>query len=263
MNRAAALLGATLIATSAHAAERAVIPQEFVQKTNTRFFIPSLQREATAEVGETLYREGIRTVSKRFRIALKEAVTTPLDTKYTFSTKAGHEGPLLKRPGSPIVYLCAPATGSGFLGIGTKVVTGCLADSTGSGAFDRVAFAHTTAVYPLAAPVPYEVETFDTVTVDQDKFHIDVLYQGMSKGEVKVSYREFINDMARPAFDQDVSYELDADGTAVIAFKGMRIKVLKATGQNIRYILEQPLPLRAGLASESPSDRTPSTPWYQ
>ena len=72
--------------------------------------------------------------------------------------------------------------------------------------------------------------------------YVDVLYQGTSKGEVKISYREFSHGLARAAFTQDVSYELDPDGTAVIGFKGMRIKVLKATGHDIKYILEQPMP---------------------
>jgi hypothetical protein len=35
---------------------------------------------------------------------------------------------------------------------------------------------------------------------------------------------------------------LEQGGTGIIGFKGMRIKVLKATGHDLRYILEQPMP---------------------
>lgn len=90
--------------------------------------------------------------------------------------------------------------------------------------------------------MPYQVEVTETAVENHDDFYVDVLYQGTSKGEAKISYREFSAGIARPAFTQDVAYELAPDGSTMIAFKGMRIKVLKATGQNIRYIVEQPMP---------------------
>ena len=33
---------------------------------------------------------------------------------------------------------------------------------------------------------------------------------------------------------------MESDGTAIVAFKGMRIKVQKATSQDITYVVEQP-----------------------
>jgi len=56
---------------------------------------------------------------------------------------------------------------------------------------------------------------------------------------VKVSYREFKGGLARPAFTQDVSYQMDPDGTTTIAFRGLRIKVLKATRESITYVVNQ------------------------
>ena len=66
------------------------------------------------------------------------------------------------------------------------------------------------------------------------------LYQGVSKGTIKLSVREFLDDMARPAFTQDIPYDLEVDGTAVVVFQGLRIMVLKATGTSIQYIVEKP-----------------------
>jgi hypothetical protein len=41
--------------------------------------------------------------------------------------------------------------------------------------------------------------------------------------------------MARPAFNQDIDYELNNDANTIIGFKGLRIEVLKATNMDITY----------------------------
>ena len=41
--------------------------------------------------------------------------------------------------------------------------------------------------------------------------------------------------MIRDAYTQNIEYELDANGQAMIGFKGLRIKVLNATNLNIEY----------------------------
>ena len=101
-------------------------------------------------------------------------------------------------------------------------------------------FAERDRYFPLAAPVRYKLDSTNQAVENPLDFHVDVLYQGISRGEVKISYREFKGGVARPAFTQDVAYELDTDGSGMIAFKGMRIKVLKATREHVTYIVEKP-----------------------
>lgn len=72
-----------------------------------------------------------------------------------------------------------------------------------------------------------------------DGFKIQLLYGGLSKGTVSLSYREFMRDLARPAFSQELSYDL-TDGEE-IGFRGARIRVLKATNVSIRYMIIKPL----------------------
>jgi len=139
--------------------------------------------------------------------------------------------------------LCFTTKNTGLMGVfGDSNVDGCLVDTTGNQVFDRSTFPGYDRYFDLSAPVPYDVTVSESAIESKDDFYVDVLYQGMSKGEVKISYREFSNGFARPAFTQDVSYELAADGAGTIGFKGMRIKVIKATGHNLEYILEQTLP---------------------
>lgn len=69
----------------------------------------------------------------------------------------------------------------------------------------------------------------------KDSFKYVVLYQGKKGNIIKISFREFIDNMARPAFTQNIEYELDNDGKTLIGFKGLRIKVEKATNVDITY----------------------------
>lgn len=121
-------------------------------------------------------------------------------------------------------------------------MTGCYADTDRDGKFDSILFPGHDIDGKLEKPIEYEmgpkqVKEFEKET--SRSYFVEVIYQGVSKGEAKVSYREFKGGIARPAFTQDVSYELDPDGSGVIAFRGLRIKIVKATRENITYIVQQ------------------------
>jgi hypothetical protein len=73
---------------------------------------------------------------------------------------------------------------------------------------------------------------------DPANFRQQLIYQGRSGSSLKLSYREFTGDLARPAFSQDLTFDL-SDG-AVIGAKGARVEVLEATNTSIRYRLLQP-----------------------
>lgn len=45
--------------------------------------------------------------------------------------------------------------------------------------------------------------------------------------------------MLRPAFTQDIEYELNKNNTTIIGFKGLRIEVIKATNLDITYKIIQ------------------------
>lgn len=64
-------------------------------------------------------------------------------------------------------------------------------------------------------------------------FKKEFIYNGKSGNSLKFVYREYINDMARPAFNQDLQYDL-ADGN-IIGFKGLRLEVVSATNTSIEY----------------------------
>ena len=67
----------------------------------------------------------------------------------------------------------------------------------------------------------------------QDCFKKVFIYNGKAGNIIKFTYREFINDMARPAFTQELQYDLSEGKT--IGFKGMRIDILNASNIEIEY----------------------------
>lgn len=64
-------------------------------------------------------------------------------------------------------------------------------------------------------------------------FQQTLLYSGRVGNEIKVSYREFSNNIARPAFSNSVAYDLSA--SRIIGYKGAKIEVLKANNDSITY----------------------------
>lgn len=90
----------------------------------------------------------------------------------------------------------------------------------------------------LKNPIMYKIVP-TPATYDEDSFKYQALYQGRIGNKIKISFREFSADMMRPAFTQDIEYELDKNGEAIIGFKGLRVKVKKATNMDITYSVIQ------------------------
>lgn len=67
----------------------------------------------------------------------------------------------------------------------------------------------------------------------KDYYKQEFIYNGRVGNALKFIYREYIDDLARPAFTQDLQYDLSESKT--IGFRGLRIDVLSATNTNIEY----------------------------
>jgi hypothetical protein len=60
-----------------------------------------------------------------------------------------------------------------------------------------------------------------------------LIYNGRIGDKINVGYREFSNSLARPAFNNDVEYDLSASRT--IGYKGAQIEVIDANNNSITY----------------------------
>jgi len=90
---------------------------------------------------------------------------------------------------------------------------------------------------------PIKVTKTTHIDSNAPGFSQELIYNGKSGDSVKFLYREFASGMARPAFDQDVQYDLKEG--KVVGFKGARIEVIEATNVNLRYRVLAHFPLPA------------------
>lgn len=204
----------------------------------------------TKEVGESIYEQGTITITTSEKASILGKTSSQLEPEFDFrlNLPEGSGGPLLTRSqgGEPSLCFLVSKNYSSFAAVTSKALDGgdtfaCLVDTDKNKTFDKAMFAKREKYFDLANEVSYKVDSYSTSAEKKSDFFIDFLYQGSAKGGLKFTYREFSNNIARPAFTQDLTYEAESDGTAIIGFKNMRIKVLKATNLNITYVVEQPM----------------------
>jgi hypothetical protein len=68
-----------------------------------------------------------------------------------------------------------------------------------------------------------------------DSFQQTLLYNGRVGNKINIGYREFSNNMARPAFNNEVEYDLSS--SRIIGYKGAQIEVIEADNSSITYKL--------------------------
>jgi len=70
----------------------------------------------------------------------------------------------------------------------------------------------------------------------RNSFRQEFIYNGKTKDTLKISYREFKDDMARPAFYQDLNYDLSE--SKIIGFRDIRIEVIEGTNTDIKFMVK-------------------------
>jgi len=79
--------------------------------------------------------------------------------------------------------------------------------------------------------VPYEKTNWSTA--NKNSFQQTLLYNGKVGNKINIGYREFSSDTARPAFNNDVEYDLSQ--SSEIGYKGALIDVIDADNKQIKY----------------------------
>lgn len=69
--------------------------------------------------------------------------------------------------------------------------------------------------------------------LSSNSFQQTLIYSGKIGKKINLGYREFSNNAARPAFNNDVEYDLSA--SKIIGYKGARVEIIEATNELIRY----------------------------
>ncbi len=108
----------------------------------------------------------------------------------------------------------------------------CFMDDDGDGRFDRQATNDYNIAAKLKVPVPY-VKVPISVT-REDSFKRVILFQGSTSDSLRFSYREFSNDMARPAFTEELTVPREPF-PSMIMIKDLQLEVLGVSGMGMRY----------------------------
>jgi hypothetical protein len=214
--------------------------------------IPKIGESSSAEIGDNLYAEYIGNFTYTYAVTLEEDVTVNSGGASFIMPKGAETDLLTEKKNGSVGKACfkniegiAPEEMKvGDTLIWRKQGTLCLLDENEDGTFDSA----TLNIYTdksdgkatLSAPIKYTMDKKADLQLSATRFQREILYQGSANGVINVSYRELTNNMARPAFDQDVKYEISKDGSTIIAFKGVRIEVLSADNTSIKYRVIEP-----------------------
>ncbi|MEL0646513.1 hypothetical protein V6248_03695 [Pseudoalteromonas agarivorans] len=188
---------------------------------------PSLNEINTVEVGENIYSKSYLFYDNTSLVTL---LTPAVGEAFGYSVDTTTSDKIIKGPLKKWSKVGQDNINS-FCFTSTSI---CLSDPSNTNSFTHFGIGAQVASNKLDLPVKYEI-TESEPSIREDSFKYTALYQGKTKNNIKISFREFKNDMARPAFTQDIEYELGDTGEATIGFKGLRIQVLKATNMELSY----------------------------
>ncbi|MGA0604905.1 hypothetical protein ACO2Q0_02810 [Phenylobacterium sp. VNQ135] len=182
--------------------------------TQSRYTRPDVGQVSTREIGEPLFEVEVATRFPGARLTGGNQIAGPFGSKITFATDQ-----LFAMPFGGKTAYCGPATMQPVLGFPSPMPNYCMTE-------DQLRKANAAFVVT------------DLTRVDPANFRQELLYQGKSGNTLKISYREFSADLARPAFSQDLTFDLSEGST--IGTKGARLEVIEATNTSIKYRLLQP-----------------------
>lgn len=160
-------------------------------------------------------------------------------------------GAVIDSPAKPppsLGYIRALPTGSSVYSIKTKRAfkacatvsldnsgPPCLIDDDGDGTFDRIAASDLAGAKPMDTKVPYRKQMVDVP--NRGGLNRTIIFQGSDSNGLRFSYREFSNDFARPAFDQELSIPVTSFPQQ-FAIKGLVFTAEKITSMGLTVRLD-------------------------
>lgn len=68
---------------------------------------------------------------------------------------------------------------------------------------------------------------------EENSFQQTLIFNGLIGNKLNIGYREYSDQIARPAFSNNVEYDLST--SRVIGYKGCKIEIIKADNESITY----------------------------
>ena len=197
--------------------------------------------QQSVEVGEAVYQIGNGEEVTIERATLKSPAEGHLEVIRSVSLPAGYSGRLITRDSDGAKVLCPKLTESQDGGATYQPYDECLVDTNRDGIFDSAMFPAYEKYFPLDKTAAYTVTNEKAIHagVNGTAFKREIIYQGYSGTTLRFSYREYSNDMARPAFTQELTYDHKNGEPTIVGFKGLRMKVVDANNTKVTYVIDQ------------------------
>ena len=186
---------------------------------------PIDQTEQSVSIGSVIYE------LSRFPVVDRIVMNDDLSVKLPLATLSLSSGDALVQEASKAkVKACDRRDGGSGL---------CLLDDDGDGLFDRWTQADTFfAAKTLKVAAAYKVASVPLAGA-RGSFRSTLTFLGAADGSLRLSYREFSDDLARPAFTEDYVVPLGRTYPQIIAIKDVRFSVKAIEGSVIRYAVEK------------------------
>lgn len=117
----------------------------------------------------------------------------------------------------------------------------CVLDMDGDGRIDKVALNDVSGARDVIPPVPYKRAAVrmdvEPGMGEGDDFKKVLIFTGVSGDTITVSYREFVNDLARPAFTENLFIPLGKAFPQSIAVKEHVFQIIGIDGMGLHYKL--------------------------
>jgi hypothetical protein len=194
---------------------------------------PSIGEVRTVEVGESLVGKDKQTTIPA--IDIEQAIEHPTEnigTKFTVTILPGRYVESGKDAFGKYYEAKAGKILSNGVALASKFKAGVyISDSDSKNTeFYAVSDSGNPLSYPKHA-IPFTRSIHQTR--DELSFKKELVYTGISQNVVTILYREFKDDMARPAFSQDLKYDLSE--SKIVGYRGARFEIIKATNQGLTY----------------------------
>ncbi|ARR52031.1 hypothetical protein HY78_00430 [Rhizorhabdus wittichii DC-6] len=85
---------------------------------------------------------------------------------------------------------------------------------------------------PLPTPLAYRLQPR---TIKAVRFRSELVFLGVAGGILRVGYREYVNELARPAFSTELTYDMSKSGPTTFRYRTVQVTVFEASNNGIRY----------------------------
>lgn len=131
---------------------------------------------------------------------------------------------------------CQSNTTYANLPFAPSVWSNCLIDENNDGAFDKVSYSDGGFSKALSPPVPYVRSVVGMEGGGAPSFRKLLIYTGADAISVRLSYREFSQDMARPAFTEELILPIGPSLPQDVAVKDKSFRIIKIDGSGLTFV---------------------------